>query len=87
MNTQNVGLFFSINNSKYATELNYRSIKQFEKLIKNYTKNVYPCNVKNSEKLTYISIDSFLMSAYENLKSKPRAKKMIINLMALNKKK
>ena len=79
-----VVIFFSINEKKFVTEIEYRSRKQFEKLIKTYTINVDLCTAKDEEKLTYISIENFLMSAYENIGTKPRANKLLINLIALN---
>lgn len=79
-----VGIFFSINDKKFVTEIEYRSRKLFEKLIKTYTENVNLCSAKDEEKLTYISIENFLFSAYEHLSEKPRANKLLINLIALN---
>lgn len=79
-----VGVFFSINNKKFVTEMEYRSRKQFEKLIKNYTLNVDLCSVKDDEVLTYISIENLLISAYNNIGEKPKAHKLLLNLMALN---
>lgn len=84
MSGRKVGVFFSIDDSKYVTELDYKSRKQFEKLVKTYTKNVSIYNAKDHEKLTYISIENFLISAYEKLNKKPKANKLLVNLIALN---
>lgn len=79
-----VGVFFSIGNKKYVTEVNYKSKSQFEKLLKNYTQNVKSCNINNRDKVTYVTVDSILNSAYHHLNKKQRANKLLINLMAQN---
>lgn len=86
MNSQKrkVGIFFSINNELFATEINYRSKMQFEKLIDKYTKNAEICDPNDNEQMKFISIENILDSAKKNLPKKQRINKLLINLIAQN---
>lgn len=86
MNTQKrkVGLFFSINGELYATELDYKSKQQFEKLLEKHTKNVEICEPSDNEQIKFVSIENILNLAYENLQKKQRINKLLLNLMAQN---
>lgn len=86
MNTKKrkVGVFFSIENEIFVTEIDYKSKNQFEKLITNYTKNVEICDPSDNEQIKFVSIDKILDSALTNLPKKQKISKLIINLIAQN---
>lgn len=79
-----IGIFFSIEDNLYATELDYKSKTQFEKLINHYTKNAEICYPRDNAQITFVSIENILNSAYKNLSKKQKINKMLLNIMAQN---
>lgn len=79
-----VGIFFSIGDELFATEINYRSKMQFEKLIDQYTENAEICDPNDNAQMKFISIENILNAAMENLPKKQRINKLLINLIAQN---
>ena len=84
MNNRNIGTFFTIDDRKYVTILDYRSRIRFEKLINNYTTNVRICEPFNGEYFKFIPIEAILSAAHNYLENKRRANKLIYSIMAQN---
>lgn len=79
-----VGIFFAVENKLFATELDYKSKSQFEKLISEYTINAEICDPNDNEQIKFVSIENILNSAYNKLPKKQRINKLLLNLMAQN---
>ena len=82
--SRSVGVFFTVNNKKFVTTVDYRSKGRFKKLIEDFSKNAKIYNPKGNEKFMYIDINVILENAYEHLDKKANTNKLIYSLMAQN---
>lgn len=85
-NARHVGLFFTINNNKYVTYIDYRSKNIFRKLLETFSKNarIYT-KPKQDDNFKFLPINSIISDAEKNLNiEKTKVKKIILNMKALN---
>lgn len=76
-------IYFKMGNNLYTTLINKNSIKKFKLLMTGYSIDTEIIEPIEYKKYQFISIDTILLDAYNNL-SNPLAKNILISLMAQN---
>lgn len=76
-------IYFKMGNNLYTTLINKNSIKKFKLLMTSYSIDTEIVEPIEHKKYQFISIDTILLDAYNNL-SNPLAKNILISLMAQN---
>ena len=85
-NTSNriIGMFFTIDDKKYVTMVDYRSKNRFKKLLETYSKNARIYTPIHDDEFRFVDLNIILKIAHENLENKQKANKLIYALMAQN---
>lgn len=79
-----IGMFFTIEEKKFVTMVDYRSKGRFRKLLEDYSENAKIYEPYHGDNFKFVDLQIILDTACENLENKQRANKLILTLMAQN---